>query len=335
MKVNNKKESKKEKTPFKIKAAEKYHIFMQKFKQWLERVEKKGHEKMTIMLIPHNAKKLVNFQISKFIIVFFVILFMVVIVTSGYAIIKDAAAKREERLLMSNYEDIRSHLLRFEKLTLSIENLMDDLKPEIEDLYKLSADTDDVASIWDVKMPEDADTKKLNENRHIMPDEVFVLKDIQKDLMVTTNTIKTIKNFVDVRNKVIQDTPSIVSNPGHITSLFGWRRSPFGHGKDFHTGIDIAAPEGTPIVATAPGIVESANWMGGYGHAVRIKHKYGFETIYAHCSSLAVSAGASVRKGQVIAYVGRTGNTTGNHCHYEIRLGGVAINPYPYMSRVW
>lgn len=326
---------KKDKTPFKVKATEKFHMFRQRFRQWLERLEKKGHEKMTIMLIPHNAKKLVNFQISKFIIVFFVVLFVVVVVTSGYAIIKDAAAKREERRLMSNYEDIRSHLLRFEKLTLSIEDLMDDIRPEIEDLYKLAADTNDVSNIWDIELPEDADAQKFQEVKNIMPSEIFLLRDIQKDLLVTTNTIRTIKNFVDVRNKVIQDTPSIVSNPGHITSLFGWRRSPFGHGKDFHSGIDIAAPAGTLIVATAPGVVDMAGWSGGYGITVRVKHKYGFETIYAHCQSLAVSVGQVVKKGQVVGYVGQTGNTTGNHCHYEIRLGGVAINPYPYMSRVW
>jgi murein DD-endopeptidase MepM/ murein hydrolase activator NlpD len=68
---------------------------------------------------------------------------------------------------------------------------------------------------------------------------------------------------------------------------------------------------------------------------IRITHKYGFETIYGHCKSIVVSQGQTIQKGQIIGYVGQTGNATGNHCHYEIRLGGVAINPYPYMSRIW
>ena len=141
--------------------------------------------------------------------------------------------------------------------------------------------------------------------------------------------------LLDVRSKVVIDTPSIVPTNGHITSLFGWRRSPFGFGRDFHTGIDIAAPEGTPVYATAPGEVVCAGWSGGYGNLVRVKHKYGFETLYGHNSRIAVHMGQIIQKGQVVAYVGATGSATGNHTHYEIRLGGVAINPYPYMSKMW
>jgi murein DD-endopeptidase MepM/ murein hydrolase activator NlpD len=68
---------------------------------------------------------------------------------------------------------------------------------------------------------------------------------------------------------------------------------------------------------------------------VRIKHKYGFETVYGHCSKIGVGLREKVRKGQIIGYVGQTGNATGNHCHYEVRLGGIDVNPYPYMRKVW
>ena len=327
-----KRTEKKDKLPLKVRIAAKYQQLRQKIILRIEYIEKRGHEKMTIMFIPHNEKKLVNFQVSKFIIVFFAMLFVIIIVTSGYAIIKDNAARREEQLLMSNYADIRSQLLRFEKLTMSVEDLMDDLKPEIEELYKLVAGSDDVGKIWDVESVDDPEFKKI---KNIMPSEIFTLREIQQNMIVSTNTVKTIKNFVDVRDKVIKDMPSTYPNFGHVTSLFGWRRSPFGHGKDFHTGIDIAAAPGTAITATAPGKVSVSGWSGGYGYAVHIKHGYGFETIYAHCQSVAVSVDQTVHKGQVVGYVGQTGNATGPHCHYEIRLGGVAINPYPYMSRVW
>ena len=315
--------------------AENYHFIKKKLGYWWERFVRKGHEKMTIMFIPHNEKNIFNFQISKFTVFFFVLLFVVIIVTSGYAFIKNNAIKNEEQRLMTTYEDIRSHLLRFEKLTNNIEEQMDDLKPEIEELYELAAGTEETRQIWNLEDFDLKDLEELKKNKNILPDEIFALKEVQKDLVCTTNTIKTIKNFVDVRSKVIKDTPSIVSNPGHITSLFGWRRSPFGHGRDFHTGIDIAAPAGTVIRATAPGVVATSGWGGGYGNMVRIRHKYGFETIYGHCKSVIVSQGQNIAKGQIIGYVGMTGNATGNHCHYEIRLGGVAINPYPYMSRVW
>ncbi len=318
-----------------VKTAEQTHVFKKRFGRWWDGFVEKGHEKMTIMFIPHNEKNIFNFQISKFTISFFVFLFMVVIVTSSFAVVKNNAIKREEQRLMTTYEDIRSHLLRFEKLTHSIDDLIGEIKPEIEELYELAAGSGDLEGLWESVELDKEDLKALQKKRHILPDEIFTIKDIQKDLIATTNTIKTIKNFIDVRSKVIKDTPSIVSNHGHITSLFGWRRSPFGHGRDFHTGIDIAASSGVVIRATAPGIVMTAGWNGGYGNMIRIQHKYGFETVYGHCKAVAVTSQQKVRKGQIIGYVGQTGNATGNHCHYEIRLGGIPINPYPYMSRVW
>lgn len=305
-----------------------------KEKVWKSFLEK-GHEKMTVMFIPHNEKKIFNFQISKFIIFFFISLFVVILVTSSYAVIKNRQIKNEEQKLLLSYNDIRADLIRYEQATDEIIDLMDDLKPEIEELYQLAAGTDEIGDIWSYREYDKDTMDELLKNKRIVPDEIFAMKDVQKDLLSTTSTVKTIKNFIDVRSKVINDMPSIVPNPGHISSLFGWRRSPFGHGRDFHTGIDIAASSGTPIRAAAPGEVVSASFNGGYGLAVRIKHKFGYETIYAHMRAVAVGKGARVNKGDKVGYVGMTGNATGNHCHYEIRLGDIPINPYPYMSRMW
>ncbi len=317
------------------KTMEKWGLLKKRTGKWWDRFIEKGHEKMTVMFIPHNERKIFNFQISKFTVSFFVLLFMVVIATSTYAVIKNTSIKREEERLLTNYKDIRSQLIRFEKLTDQINSEIDDMKPEIEELYELATGNDEYDDIWMQVAREELSDEDLKKLANILPSEVFTLRKMQKDLICTTNTIKTVKNFIDVRNKVINDTPSIVPNRGHITSLFGWRRSPFGFGRDFHTGIDIAAPHGTEIRATAPGKVMTSGWGGGYGYMVRVKHKYGFESIYGHCSRITARQGDYVRKGQVIGYVGQTGSATGNHCHYEIRLGNVAINPYPYMSRMW
>lgn len=314
---------------------ENYFVFRKKKERVWKKFVAKGHEKMTVMFIPHNEKKIFNFQISKFIIFFFVALFVVVIGTSSYAVIKNRQIKSEEQKLLLSYNDVRADLIRYEKITNEISGIMNDLKPEIEELYQLAAGTSDTGDIWTYRDYDRESMDELIKVKRMMPGEIFAIKDVQKDLLSSTDTIRTIKNFVDVRSKVVKDTPSIVPNLGHISSLFGWRRSPFGHGRDFHTGIDIAASSGTLIRATAPGVVVSSGWMGGYGKAVRIQHKFGFETIYAHQRSIIVSKGQTVQKGQAIGYVGMTGNATGHHNHYEIRLGGIPINPYPYMSRMW
>ncbi len=118
---------------------------------------------------------------------------------------------------------------------------------------------------------------------------------------------------------------------GRVTSYFGGRRSPGGVGSTNHKGIDIAAPRGTPVYAADGGTVTYAGWMSGYGYLVRIDHGNGYVTYYGHNSSLTVSVGQHVYKGQQIARVGSTGNSTGNHCHFEIRYNGVAKNPLNYL----
>ncbi|WP_326158796.1 M23 family metallopeptidase [Oscillibacter sp.] len=118
---------------------------------------------------------------------------------------------------------------------------------------------------------------------------------------------------------------------GRITSYFGGRKSPGGIGSTNHKGIDIAAPRGTPVYAADGGTVTYAGWMSGYGYLVRIDHGNGYVTYYGHNSSLTVSVGQHVYKGQQIARVGSTGNSTGNHCHFEVRYNGVAKNPLNYL----
>ena len=118
---------------------------------------------------------------------------------------------------------------------------------------------------------------------------------------------------------------------GRITSYFGGRSSPGGIGSTNHKGIDIAGSYGIPVYASDGGTVSYAGWMGGYGYLVEIDHGNGYVTRYGHNSSLTVSVGEHVYKGQQIARVGSTGNSTGNHCHFEIRYNGVAKNPLNYL----
>ena len=118
---------------------------------------------------------------------------------------------------------------------------------------------------------------------------------------------------------------------GRITSYFGGRSSPGGIGSTNHQGIDIAGSYGIPVYAADGGTVTYAGWMGGYGYLVQIDHGNGYVTRYGHNSSLTVSVGEHVYKGQQIARVGSTGNSTGNHCHFEIRYNGVARNPLNYL----
>lgn len=118
-----------------------------------------------------------------------------------------------------------------------------------------------------------------------------------------------------------------------ITSNYGYRIHPISGTKKLHAGIDIGAPGGSNIVAADAGtvVLSSFGYNGGYGNYVIISHGNGITTRYAHCSNLFVSAGESVSKGQVIAAVGSTGASTGNHCHFEVRINGGSKNPLNYL----
>ena len=118
---------------------------------------------------------------------------------------------------------------------------------------------------------------------------------------------------------------------GVITSYFGPRNTGIRGASTYHEAIDIANSYGTPIYASDGGTVIYAGWMGGYGYLVKIDHGNGYVTYYGHNSSLLVSVGEHVHKGQQIARMGSTGNSTGNHCHFEVRYNGVAKNPLNYL----
>lgn len=127
--------------------------------------------------------------------------------------------------------------------------------------------------------------------------------------------------------------PSLV--PVAITRMssgYGMRNHPVLGGRRAHKGIDLSAPTGTPIRASADGVVEMADWFGGYGLYVQLDHGAAMETRYGHMSRIAVAQGQQVRKGDVIGYVGSTGRSTGPHLHYEVRVSGEAVNPLPYMQ---
>jgi murein DD-endopeptidase MepM/ murein hydrolase activator NlpD len=114
---------------------------------------------------------------------------------------------------------------------------------------------------------------------------------------------------------------------GTITSPFGWRSNPFGGAPEFHPGLDIAAPTGTTVTATAAGTVMLAQWYGGYGNYILIDHGGGISSGYGHLSAIYVSVGQHVQKGQAIGAVGSTGQSTGPHLHFEIRINGKPVDP--------
>jgi murein DD-endopeptidase MepM/ murein hydrolase activator NlpD len=125
--------------------------------------------------------------------------------------------------------------------------------------------------------------------------------------------------------------PNLWPVEGQVTGSFGERTDPFNGEGAFHTGVDIAAMVGQPVVAPADGVVQFADFMGGYGRAIVLEHGHGINTRYGHLSGFAVTPGQQVRRGEIIGFVGLSGRSTGPHLHYEVRINDTPVNPYKYL----
>ncbi|HET9743943.1 MAG TPA: M23 family metallopeptidase [Terriglobales bacterium] len=133
----------------------------------------------------------------------------------------------------------------------------------------------------------------------------------------------------------IAAAPSLWPVEGMVSSSFGERIDPFNGEGAFHTGIDISAPFGTPIIAPADGVVDSTSYINGYGRAIILDHGHGITTLYGHLSGFAVADGESVHRGDVIGFVGSSGRSTGSHLHYEVRIHNTPVNPHKYLRTTW
>ena len=133
------------------------------------------------------------------------------------------------------------------------------------------------------------------------------------------------------QSQLLASTPSIAPVRGILTDGFGGRSDPFTGEQGTHNAIDISSAVGQPVRAPADGIVVKAEWANGYGNVIYLSHGYGYSTRYGHLSAFAVKPGAHVKRGDIIAYVGSTGRSTGPHLHYEVRLNNNPVNPLEFI----
>lgn len=154
---------------------------------------------------------------------------------------------------------------------------------------------------------------------------------LERETRLQRESFEELENSLSRRREMLAHLPSIQPAPGWITSDFGMRWDPFTGQIKMHEGLDIAAPEGTLIVAPADGDVKYAGYRGNFGMCLEIDHGYGLITRYGHCLLLKVSLGQHVLRGQPVALVGQTGRATGPHLHYEIATNGTIVDPQSYI----
>lgn len=157
------------------------------------------------------------------------------------------------------------------------------------------------------------------------PEDTFgVLRDLLEGL---ESRLRVVRRDVERRQALANATPSVWPVYGWLSGGYGNRNDPFTGETGFHRGLDISADRGQPVYATAAGEIESAGYAGDYGNLIVIDHGFGLSTRYGHLSKFAVTSGQSVKRGDVIGYVGSTGRATGPHLHYEVLANGQLLNP--------
>ncbi len=160
------------------------------------------------------------------------------------------------------------------------------------------------------------------------------IQELSREARARENTLNELREFLQAQKSVLLSIPSLWPVLGKVTSPFGDSRvNQSSGGTRPHMGVDIGAATGTPIIAPADGIVASAGWEAEYGRLVCLDHGHGFTTMFGHLNEIYVRAGDRVKAGQILGTVGTSGNTTGPHLHYEIRIYGRGVNPLSYLIR--
>lgn len=286
----------------------------------------------TLIVVPHDGSNTTSFTINGLALAFLSFLLaglmtVSVLFLSGFTQ-KQTAPETEK--LKQRIADLREQNREYKELNETVASLQDELEQthRLQDsILKLSGFSEEQLQSADINfdsldLSNGASTeKKLRRTR----------RGLQKQLNSNKN-LKKVKKFVKNRNKVFKNTPMLWPVEGWLSSSYGYRKDPMGgKGKSFHEGLDLAAWHESPVRSPTAGEVIFSGRKVGYGKVVKVRHEYGYTTLYGHLAKRTVQRGDKVRKGTLIGRVGSSGHSTGSHLHYEVRVNGETVNPWPYL----
>jgi murein DD-endopeptidase MepM/ murein hydrolase activator NlpD len=283
-------------------------IEMQKIKT----IVRRALAPVTIMFIPHhNTEKSLHLSIPVIGVFFSVILGCLCAVYLSLATID-----------IIKYRSMDQQLRDYSKKVSDFNATLTSLKKAEKDLYRLLSLGSREKILENVE-PSDMGAADMGS---------VDIRQIQQQIVLSMQTIGAIRDYLHSEKDIYMATPRGLPVPGSITSAYDNRVNPISGREEFHRGIDLSVPEGTPILTTADGIASYSGWNGGGGNVIVIEHGHGFSTYYAHNQRNAVQVGQRVKRGELIGYAGATGNATGNHVHYEIWKDDRAVNPKKYVQ---
>jgi murein DD-endopeptidase MepM/ murein hydrolase activator NlpD len=243
-----------------------------------------------------------------------------------------------EKILRQRLDDYEYNYNLMNKRMEELQKQMGDLEKRDNQVYRQIFEANpipDSARARELEKSEEITLVSRLSDNDLFRGMIGQLNTLSSRIRVQEKSYKEIDEMIRDKEKLLRSIPAIqpVSNKEltRIASGFGSRIDPVYKVSKFHAGLDFAAPQGTPIYATADGRVKEANSeAGGYGNHVVINHGYGYETLYGHMVRIKAHSGQSIKRGEVIGWVGSTGKSTGPHCHYEVHKNGTPVDPIYY-----
>jgi murein DD-endopeptidase MepM/ murein hydrolase activator NlpD len=244
----------------------------------------------------------------------------------------------KEKLLRQQNQDYKESYSVLQERVKQLELQMNELENRDNDVYRSIFEADPIPDSARVKAMEAKKEVQLIQNlsnEDLLESMVGQLNNLSLRMAYQTKSFTEITDMVKNKEKLLKAIPAIQpirnNNLNRVASGFGYRVDPLYKDYRLHAGLDFAAPSGTPIYATADGVVQAAGFnTDGYGNKVVINHGYGYQTLYGHMVRVKARVGQRVKRGEVIGYIGSTGKSTGPHCHYEVIKRGTKVDPVYY-----
>jgi murein DD-endopeptidase MepM/ murein hydrolase activator NlpD len=241
----------------------------------------------------------------------------------------------KEKILQQQNENLKDKYTDLSNQVQSIQQQMKELEKRDNDVYRAifeATPIPDSARAKEIEIKKEIASVLSIKDNQLVSAIMTTLNNLSSRILVQKKSYDEVDELVKNKEQLLSHTPAIqpVSNKdlNRVASGYGYRIDPVYKTTKFHAGLDFSAPQGTPIYATADGTVTtSGNSGNGYGNHVIINHGYGYETLFGHMVRVKARAGQTVKRGEVIGWVGSTGKSTGPHCHYEVHKNGEKINP--------
>ncbi|GBF41034.1 metalloendopeptidase [Leptospira ellinghausenii] len=313
--------------------------------RWRKRLQKwisRSREKVSFVLIPNDEKPLAQIEISVGMLGFlFGLSVSLVLLSFGLLLYFSFFFERNLSLEKKTETQLVSFLF-YDLLSRDLRESVEELESMTESLNLLAweeiPEKEMITQDYLLKEEFRKDASELDSNLLLFQQVVTTYTQFGVRLGNLVPNFQNAIDYLSMRESIFYSMPRgrpLKPGVGVVTSTFGYRSDPFGilPVGEYHSGIDFAAGEGTPIYATGPGIIAVDTAVGGLGKSVRINHENGFFTLYGHCSLILVNPGDRVKRGDKIALVGQTGKATGAHVHYEVRIGlDAPLDPEEYIN---